>query len=249
VSLAKRAFSTVGKLGIIIAIVIAFFIGLFGTVYLSLRSPEVKVPDVVGKDVLEGEAALDHEGLNMRRRAERFSPNVKPNTILGQEPQAGAVIKVGQTVAVVVSRANAKEGESPVSAPTAEDKAAAENKNTSESTSSSKNDNDNDNRGNKNTRSKNANNSNNSNNGNNNLANRNANNRNANTNNRNANERDANNRNANRGGGENRNNNVRTLNIGNANASGTPGANRSPAATNSNRRAPATNPNSNRSTP
>ncbi len=246
-SLVKRAFSTVGKLGIIIAIVIAFFIGLFGTVYLSLRSPEVKVPDVVGKDVLEGEAALDHEGLNMRRRAERFSPNVKPNTILGQEPQAGAVIKVGQTVAVVVSRANAKEGESPVSAPTAEEKAATENKNTNESTSSSKNDNDN--RGNKNTRSKNANNSNNSNNSNNNLANRNANNRNANTNNRNANDRDANNRNANRGTGDNRNNNVRTLNIGNANASGTPGANRSPAATNSNRRAPATNPNSNRRTP
>lgn len=245
----KGAFSALGKLGIIIAIVIAFSIGLVGTVYLSLRSPEVKVPDVVGKDVLEGEAALDKDGLNMRRRATRYSPDAKPNTILGQEPQAGAVIKVGQTVAVVISRSTAKEGESPVSSQ-AEDSFGKDNQNANTETASSKNENENANKdkANKNTRNKNSNNSNNSNNANNSNANRNANNRNANnrnTNDRNTNDRNANNRNTN----DNRvTNSNRDANTSNRNAN----SNRGNA--NANRRAPTTTtppfiPNGNRRTP
>jgi beta-lactam-binding protein with PASTA domain len=192
----KRGFSALGKLGIIIAIAIAFFVGLLGTVYYSLKSPEVKVPDIIGKDVSEGEQALDKDGLNMRRRATRYSPDAKPNTILDQSPHAGEIIKVGQTVAVVISRATAKEGESPVSA--AEQNFSSENKNTNEE-SSTKNDNANANtnananaNANKNkNRNRNANNSNNSNNSNN------ANNKNANRNANNSSNRNANNRNAN----------------------------------------------------
>ncbi len=224
-----------GRLGIIIAIVFAFFIGLVGTVYLSLRSPEVKVPDIVGKDVLEAEAALDKDGLNMRRRANRYSPDAKPNTILGQEPQAGAVIKVGQTVAVVVSRSTAKEGESPVSGE-AENNFGTEdaNKNTESSASKNGNENANTENTNKKPRNKNTNNSNNSNNANNGNANRNA-------NNRNSNDRNVNNRNTN-----DRNSNDRNVNNRNANANRTPNANsgrntnsnRSNSNSNTNRRAP-----------
>lgn len=240
-SVVKRAFSALGKLGIIIAIAIAFIIGMVGTVYLSLRSPEVKVPDVVGKDVMEGEQALDKDGLNMRRRATRFSPDAKPNTILAQEPHAGEIIKVGQTVAVVVSRATAKEGESPI---TAEENFGNDNKNANAESNTSKNENENANKSNRNTRSKNTNNSNNSNNANN-SNNRNANNRgnSNNSNNRNANDRNANNRNTNanrpaNSNAGNTNGNRNTLNI-----------NRN---TNANRRAPATtpaSPNGNRRTP
>jgi hypothetical protein len=243
----KGAFSALGKLSIIIAIVIAFSIGMVGTVYLSLRSPEVKVPDVVGKDVLEGEAALDKDGLNMRRRATRYSPDAKPNTILGQEPQAGAVIKVGQTVAVVISRSTAKEGESPVSSQ-AEDNFEKDNQNANTETATSKNENENANKANKNTRNKNSNNSNNSNNANNSNANRNANNRNA--NNRNANDRNTNDRNANnRNTNDNRvTNSNRDANTSNRNAN----SNRSNA--NANKRVPTTTtppfiPNGNRRTP
>ena len=39
-------------------IAIAFLFGVVTTVYLSLRSPEVKVPDVVGKDRFEAEKIL-----------------------------------------------------------------------------------------------------------------------------------------------------------------------------------------------
>jgi beta-lactam-binding protein with PASTA domain len=77
---------------------------------LSLRSPEVKVPEVVGKDRFEAEQVLGEAGLNFRIRATRPSRQSNPDTVLFQLPRAGEVVKVGQTVAMDISRV-AKEGE------------------------------------------------------------------------------------------------------------------------------------------
>jgi hypothetical protein len=110
VSVATRALSALRRISIVIAIAIAFLFGLATTVYLSLRSPEVTVPDVVGKDRFEAEHVLGDASLNFRVRATRPSNQLKPNTILFQLPRAGEVVKAGQTVAMDVSRA-AKEGE------------------------------------------------------------------------------------------------------------------------------------------
>ena len=109
-SVANRAISVVRRLSIIIAIGATFFFGLASTVYLSLRSPEVKVPEVIGKDRFEAERTLSDAGLNFRVRATRPSYQAKPDTVLFQLPRAGEVVKVGQTVAMDISRA-AKEGE------------------------------------------------------------------------------------------------------------------------------------------
>ena len=98
------------RLGIVIAIAIVFLFGLATTVYLSLRSPEVKVPDVVGKDRFEAEHILGGAGLNYRVRATRPSNQLKADTVLFQVPRAGEVVKAGQTVAMDISR-TAKEGE------------------------------------------------------------------------------------------------------------------------------------------
>ena len=95
-----------------ICVAIAFLFGVVTTVYLSLRSPEVKVPDVVGKDRFEAEKILGSADLNFRVRATRPSNQAKPDTVLFQLPRAGEVVKAGQTVAMDVSRA-AKEGETP----------------------------------------------------------------------------------------------------------------------------------------
>lgn len=95
-----------------ICVAIAFLFGVVTTVYLSLRSPEVKVPDVVGKDRFEAEKILGSADLNFRVRATRPSNQAKPNTVLFQLPRGGEVVKAGQTVAMDVSRA-AKEGETP----------------------------------------------------------------------------------------------------------------------------------------
>jgi beta-lactam-binding protein with PASTA domain len=138
VSLATRALSALRRIGIMIAIAIAFLFGLATTVYLSLRSSEVTVPDIVGKDRFDAEHVLGTASLNFRVRATRPSSQLKPNTVLFQLPRAGEVVKAGQTVAMDISRA-AKEGEATESiAPekkSGEEK-AAENRNTNESASS-----------------------------------------------------------------------------------------------------------------
>ena len=174
--------SAVGKLGIVVTILIAFALGLAGTIYLSLRSPEVKVPEVVNKSYFDGDSTLSGAGLNIRERAKRFKAGVKPGIILDQSPRAGEVVKVGQTVAVVVSR-EPKEGEKspdeegPKETTEAAEKPSADNQNAGDAPR-------NENRGGRDNRS----------------ANRNS--------NRNANERGgADNRNANKRGNSNANSN------------------------------------------
>ncbi len=134
---AQRTFPTfINRIGILLGIAVAFVAGLFGTVYLSLRSPEVKVPEVVGKSYMEAESALEHSGLKVRKRATRYSADAKPDTVLDQTPRGGEVVKEGQTIAVVVSRAEQKEGETSVSIATKDDKqadkGAGDNKNANE---------------------------------------------------------------------------------------------------------------------
>jgi hypothetical protein len=133
VNKATGALSVVRRLIIVIAIAIVFVLGLATTVFLSLRSPEVKVPDVVGKDRSEAERVLGDAGLNFRVRATRPSSQVKADTVLFQLPRGGEVVKVGQTVAMDISRP-AKEGEaSDVAAPekSPEEKPANSNEATS----------------------------------------------------------------------------------------------------------------------
>ena len=196
---------------IVIAIGGAFLLGLASTVYLSLRSPEVKVPEVIGKDRSVAENELKDAGLNFRVRATRPSNQVKADTVMFQLPRPGEVVKVGQTVAVDVARA-AKEGEA--SDTVASDAKASEQKgngNSNANGSSSSNLNDNKPKRNKNA---NANNSN---------ANGTANaNRNANANRANANARaNANRSNANAAGTGVDNSNLGSP-AGNANTNRTP---------------------------
>ena len=111
VSVVARITSVFRSIAIIIAIALVFLFGVATTVYLSLRSPEVKVPDVVGKNRFEAEQILADADLKFRVRATRPSNEAKPDTVMFQLPRAGEVVKVGQTVAMDISRAT-KEGES-----------------------------------------------------------------------------------------------------------------------------------------
>lgn len=109
-SVAARIIAVFRRLGIVISIAIAFLFGLATTVYLSLRSPEVTVPNVVGIDRFAAERILEGAGLNFRVRASRPSRELKADTVLFQLPRSGQVVKAGQTVAMDISR-TAKEGE------------------------------------------------------------------------------------------------------------------------------------------
>ena len=116
-----KILSAFGKLGIVALIAVAFAFGLLTTVYLSLRSPNVQVPDVTNQSYLDGEKTLGKAGLDISQRAARYKPDVPPGIILDQTPHAGEVVKGGQIVRVVVSRAP-KEGETPPNEAVAEER-------------------------------------------------------------------------------------------------------------------------------
>lgn len=117
----RNILSAFGKLGVVALIAVAFACGLVSTIYLSLRSPDIPVPEVVNQSYFDGEKTLARAGLDIRERAKRYKPGVEPGRILDQSPRAGEVIKAGQTVAVVVSRAP-KEGEKPPDETVAEER-------------------------------------------------------------------------------------------------------------------------------
>jgi hypothetical protein len=135
VSLATRIISIFRSIAIVIAIGLVFLFGVATTVYLSLRSPEVKVPDIVGKDRFEAERILGEADLKFRVRSTRPTNEAKPDTVLFQLPRAGEVVKTGQTVAMDISRA-AKEGETPETVTPDE---PTENRNTNSSSNTNEN--------------------------------------------------------------------------------------------------------------
>lgn len=100
----RQTLTILKRIAIVIGIAIAFSLGLLGAIYLSLRSSETRVPDIVGKDRAAAENAISDAGLNFRVRAMRATSEAKPDTVLIQLPHAGEIVKVGQTVAVDISR-------------------------------------------------------------------------------------------------------------------------------------------------
>ena len=106
----RQTLTVIKRIAIVVGIAIAFSFGLLGAIYLSLRSSETRVPDIIGKDRSAAETTISDAGLNFRVRAERATSEAKPGTVLIQLPHAGEMVKVGQTVAVDISRPT-KDGE------------------------------------------------------------------------------------------------------------------------------------------
>ncbi len=106
----NRALLALKRILIVVGIAVAFSIGLIGAIVLSLHSSQTAVPNIVGKDRIAAETEISAARLNFRVRATRPAGDAQPNTVLIQIPSAGVVVKVGQTVAVDISRPT-KEGE------------------------------------------------------------------------------------------------------------------------------------------
>ena len=134
-STVRQILLIIKRVVIVIGIALAFSLGLLGAIYLSLRSSETRVPDVVGKDRTAAETTIEEAGLNFRVRATRATAEAKPDIVLIQLPAAGVTVKVGQTVAVDISRASAN-GES-TTPDTANDNASNNQNQNANTTSSS----------------------------------------------------------------------------------------------------------------
>jgi PASTA domain-containing protein len=138
----NRALLTLKRVLIVIGIAIAFSIGLVGAIVLSLHSSQTAVPNIIGKDRITAENEISAARLNFRVRATRPASDAQPNTVLIQIPSAGVVVKVGQTVAVDISRP-AKEGEAPTTTPSNTNTATEKKPENPNATNSSTNSNDN----------------------------------------------------------------------------------------------------------
>ncbi len=112
-SFIKKSASAFGKLITVMVLAGTFIIGLVGVVYMSLQGQALKVPEIVGKDLVESEKELAGMGLRIKKRADRFSTE-KPNTVLEQLPKAGETVKTGQMILVVTSKTNPEGDEAPV---------------------------------------------------------------------------------------------------------------------------------------
>ncbi len=134
-STVRQILLIIKRVVIVIGIAIAFSLGLLGAIYLSLRSSETRVPDVVGKDRAAAETTIEDAGLNFRVRATRATAEAKPDIVLIQLPAAGVTVKVGQTVAVDISRASPN-GESSTSDNSNNNTSNSENLNTNTTSSS-----------------------------------------------------------------------------------------------------------------
>ncbi len=109
----KKGAAAFGKLFIVVALAATFIAGLVGVVNMSLQGQALKVPEIVGKDLVESEKELASLGLKIKKRADRYSTE-KPNTILEQLPKAGDTVKTGQMILVVTSKTNPEGEETPV---------------------------------------------------------------------------------------------------------------------------------------
>ncbi len=66
------------------------------------RSPQAKVPNVIGQDYRKGEAMLKEKGLMMQVIAKRSDDNQPIDIILDQVPRGGENVDVGYTIGVTI---------------------------------------------------------------------------------------------------------------------------------------------------
>jgi len=138
----NRALLALKRIFIVIGIAVAFSIGLIGAIVLSLHSSQTAVPNVVGKDRIAAENEISAARLNFRVRATRPASDAQPNTVLIQIPSAGVIVKVGQTVAVDISRPT-KEGETSTTTPSNTNTGGEKKPENTNASNSSANSNDN----------------------------------------------------------------------------------------------------------
>lgn len=102
-SSANSGVSAIGRLLTVVLLLGLFLFGMVGVVYMSLQGNELKVPEITGKDINDGEKELALLGLKLHKKAERTSAE-PPGTVIEQLPKPGETVKTGQRIIVVTSK-------------------------------------------------------------------------------------------------------------------------------------------------
>lgn len=81
-------------------------LAFFGVMRLSIKGGTVTMPDLKGLPVKAASLKLQSEGLDLKVREERYSSTEPYGAVLEQSLDAGAKLKRGRTIAVVISIGN-----------------------------------------------------------------------------------------------------------------------------------------------
>ena len=79
------------------------FLSALITINIAMQSEQIKVPTIVGKDIVPALKELNTQKLNFKIEKEEFHHYFPQNTIISQKPKAGSVVKSGRTIRVILS--------------------------------------------------------------------------------------------------------------------------------------------------
>lgn len=88
----------------IMGLFILGFLSALITVNLVMQKEQVKVPSLVGKDVVDALQMLNALGLNLVVENREFHPNLPANAVISQTPSAGKLLKSGRDIKVSLSK-------------------------------------------------------------------------------------------------------------------------------------------------
>jgi eukaryotic-like serine/threonine-protein kinase len=91
-------------LGIFFALVAVGIASAFAVVALLLRQEEVRVPDLIGQDIVSVLEVVNQQGLQLKVDRRQPHPAIPRDTVISQTPAPGIGIKKGRLVRVVVSQ-------------------------------------------------------------------------------------------------------------------------------------------------
>jgi serine/threonine-protein kinase len=91
-------------LGIFLALIAVGVVSAFAVIALLLRQEEVRVPDLVGQEIVTVIDTMNQQGLKLSVDRREPSQTVPRDAIISQTPPPGTGIKKGRAVRVVVSQ-------------------------------------------------------------------------------------------------------------------------------------------------
>jgi beta-lactam-binding protein with PASTA domain len=91
-------------LAILAVSVVLYFIFFALLGQITGHGEELKVPNIVGKTLLAGESQLTKIGFDVQIDS-AYDPSKKALTVLGQQPESGAIVKPGRTIFITINKA------------------------------------------------------------------------------------------------------------------------------------------------
>ncbi|MEW6378669.1 MAG: PASTA domain-containing protein [bacterium] len=80
------------------------FLSALITINLVMQKEQVKVPPLIGKDVVDALEILNSLGLNLVVESREFHQTMPTNTIISQSPAGGKLLKSGRDIKVALSK-------------------------------------------------------------------------------------------------------------------------------------------------